>query len=114
MQLITVVGNAFIELFENDKPMALTKVQLFNYADAISSKLDQSVSISGADITELRLNYDRIISFTQEKTIVPAKNVTIIDLESRFRNNLSTKEINAMSSIQAKKALGIDYAGRTI
>ena len=107
MKLITIAGNAFIELFENDMPMALTRKQLFSYGEVVGKKTKQPVDLSGAGLTELRFNYNKILKVTKEGIYVPADNVTVVDLEARFRSNISTEEIQAFQSIEAHKVLGI-------
>ena len=107
MKLITIAGNAFIEQFESDLPMALTRKQLFNYGEIVGKKTKQPVDLSGAGLTELTMNYSKLIKLSKEGFYMPADNVTIVDLEARFRNNISTDELNAFQSIEAHKALGI-------
>ena len=107
MKLYILVGNAFIELFEKDLPLVLTKYQMFNYGTVVTNKLKDFVDLSGAGLIDLKLNYDKLFNIDDNGTITPASNVTVIDLEARCRNNLSTKELEALTSRDARQAIGI-------
>lgn len=107
MKLDILLGNAFIELFYSDKPMSLTRNQLFKYADAVTKERNDFVDLSGASMMDLKLNHDKEFEFGKDGLISTRENVTVIDLEARYRSNISTPELNALTSLNAKRALGI-------
>lgn len=115
MELFTLTGNAFIELYKSDMPIVLSSNQLIRYGEFISKKLAEPIDLSGAGITNLKINYHRFISVDDKGFITPAKNTSIEDYITRCREGLSTKEVTTFGSIEARKILGINtlYSRRT-
>lgn len=108
MELFTITGNAFIELYKCDMPIVLSSNQLIKYGEVVSKKIKEPVDLSGAGLTNLKINFHRFLCFDDNGFIMPAKNTSIEDYITRCREGLSTKQVQAFESIEARKVLGIN------